>query len=338
VLRPIILFPLLALQLGSACGSDAKPVQAIDSATSACTGSSAEELMPCVEMARLSSDIDAVAIERVPNSAGWQSVQDLCKNRLEEYGYQVELANYATGTNVLGRRAGTDVAAGEVIVSSHYDHIAGCAGADDNATGIAATLEIARLLASRRNRHTLVIACWDEEESGLIGSRAYADSAKATDTDIRAVFSFDGIGFISSEPNSQTVPAGFEVLFPDQVAELEAREFRGDYISLIADEASTAVAESFAAHGDSVGLITSVLPVPEALKLISQTADLRRSDHASFWVHDYPGVMVTDSANFRNPNYHCLGGMDLPGTLDMDFVTQVTQATLGAAIDALDTP
>ncbi len=311
------------------------PAEVIDGAI-ACGGTSAEELMPCVETARLSGDIAAVAIERVPDTAGWQSVQDLCRSRLEQYGYDVELEDYGTGINVIGRQEGTDAAAGEVIVSSHYDHISGCSGADDNATGIAATLEIARLLADRTSRHTLVIACWDEEEGGLIGSRAYADRAVAKDTEIHAVFSFDGVGFVSNEPNSQMVPAGFDVLFPDQVAELEARQFRGDYISLIADEASSSIAASFATYGDLVGLTTSVLPVPESLKLISQTADLRRSDHASFWVHDYPGVMITDTANFRNPNYHCLGGMDLPGTLDMSFVTQVTQATLGAAIDAID--
>ena len=320
-----------------ACSDDKNPLVEID-AMAACGGATPEELMRCVETTRLAEDIDVVAIERVPQSAGWQSVQDLCKNRLEQYGYQVELVSYATGINVIGRQAGTDATAGEVIVSSHYDHIAGCAGADDNASGIAATLEIARLLANRTSLHPLVIACWDEEEAGLIGSRAYADAAKASSTSISAVFSFDGIGFVSSEPNSQTVPAGFEILFPDQVAELEARQFRGDYISLIADEASSGVAESFARHGDSLGLITSVLGVPEAFKLANQTSDLRRSDHASFWVNDYPGVMVTDSANFRNPNYHCFGGMDLPGTLDMSFVSQVTQATLGATMDALDAP
>lgn len=75
--------------------------------------------------------------------------------------------------------------------------------------------------------------------------------------------------------------------------------------------------------------------VPENFKNSLETRDLRRSDHASFWAHDYPGIHVNDTAGFRNPNYHCMDGMDSPSTLTMSFVTQIAQAALGTTIDLL---
>jgi hypothetical protein len=322
----------LALLL-SGCGSKSTP--ALDAADPCVVGTTAAELMPCVEESRLATDIEEVAKERVPGSAHWQTVQDLCRTRLESYGYQVELESYATGTNVIGRMEGADASAGEVIVSAHYDHIANCPGASDNAAGVAAALELARVLAGRRFSSSLVIACWDEEERGLIGSRVYADAAKASSQTIKATISFDAIGFFASEPDSQTLPAGFEALFPSEYAQVQSNEFRGDFVSLIADESSREISERFVAHGMSLGLSVIPLVVPESLKLSAAIGDLRRSDHASFWANDYPGLHINDTANFRNPNYHCFDGVDTPDTLTMGVVTQITQAALGASIDTL---
>ena len=319
------------------CGSDAKQ-GAIDAADPCLAPQSASEIMACVDLARLSADIEQVAMERVPGSEHWQTIQDLCRTRLTEYGYDVELASYDTGVNVIGRRPGTQALAGDVIVSAHYDHIAGCPGASDNAAGLAATLEIARLLGERENAQSLVIACWDEEERGLIGSTAYAEAARAADQDIKAMISFDTIGFRKSEVDTQTLPNGFDALFPSVYAEVEANEFRADFLSLILDESSSEVGQQLVAHAEAIGLNTSLVEVPEALKLSLATGDLRRSDHASFWRNDYPGILISDTANFRNPNYHCLEGIDSPSTLDMDFVKETTQVALGAAIDALGSP
>ena len=294
--------------------------------------------MPCVETPRLSADIETVAMERVPGSTHWQTVQDLCKTRLEEAGYEVELDTYDTGVNVIGRRPGLRPDAGLVIVSAHYDHIGGCPGASDNAAGIASALEVARVLAHRENQHPLVIACWDEEETGLVGSRAYAAKTNAANTPVSAMFSFDAIGYISNEPDSQALPAGFGAVFPDQEAELVANQNRGDFVALVSDEGSATITSSFIAHADSINLKTIAMELPESLKLSTVTSDLRRSDHAAFWELDYPGIQLTDTADFRNPNYHCRDGIDLPSTLDVDFLGKVVQATIGASIDVLDAP
>jgi len=300
-------------------------------------GSTANDLIACVDESRLAVDIHTIAFERVPGSAHWQAVQNLCRARLEEAGYDLELHAYDTGVNVIGRRPGTKAEPADVIVSAHYDHIPGCAGADDNASGVAATLEIARLLALGDHANNVVIACWDEEELGLIGSRTYADRAKAAGQHILAMFSFDGIAFATDAPNSQALAPGFDMLFPEQTAALVARGLRGDFILAIGDERSAPITARLAAHADTLALETSVLQVSEELKTAAQTRELRRSDHASFWFAGYPGIIISDTANYRNPNYHCGNGtLDVPSTLDVGFATRVTKATLGAAFDALD--
>ncbi len=312
------------------CGSESAPRDPCD------LGTTAAELMPCVEEARLSADIEVIAKERISGSAHWQVVQDLCRTRLEEYGYEVALEDYGTGINVIGRREGSDPAGGDVIVSGHYDSIEdGCPAASDNAAGVAATLEMARLLASKTHQNSLVVACWDEEERGLIGSKAYADAAKAANHKIEAMISFDPIGFFASEANTQTLPSGFQSLFPGAYSQVESNEFRGDFVSLVADTSSSAAVDFYLEHAATVGLKAYAAVVPENFKNSLSTGDLRRSDHASFWAHDYPGIHVNDTANFRNPNYHCMDGMDSPSTLTMSFVTQITQAALGTTIDLL---
>src|SRR5690606_6446465 len=104
-------------------------------------------------------------------------VQDLCADRLTELGYEVTLHNYGSGVNVIGRRPGATAPDEIVMVGAHYDHIDDCRGADDNASGVAAALEIARVLATVETQRTTMIACWDQEELGLIGSEAFVTAA-----------------------------------------------------------------------------------------------------------------------------------------------------------------
>ena len=85
-----------------------------------------------------------------------------------------------------------------------------------------------------------------------------------------------------------------------------------------------------------MSLSTVVLPVPEGLKKSSTISALRRSDHASFWDVDYPAIVLGDTAEFRNPYYHCDKGLDEVADLDLDFATMIVKATVGAAADALE--
>lgn len=291
---------------------------------------------PQADTQRYTADLTAIAGVRAPGSAHWQEVQDLCAARFTELGFTVERHAYATGVNVIGVLPGTTLPDERVYVSAHYDGTTGCPGADDNATGVAGVLEVARLVAARPHARTLAVACWDQEEAGLIGSIAYVQRAAAAGEHITASFVFEMIGYRSTEPDSQRSDPNLALAFPDQTAAIEANDNRGDFILVIRDEASATAGASFEAAAATLGLPTITLPVSDDLKSSSLASGLRRSDHAPFWDADYPAIQLTDTADYRNPHYHCAGGLDVVADVDIAFATQVVTATATAATAALD--
>ncbi len=298
-----------------------------------CEGSP-DAVADCVDSARYAADLEFIADIRVPGNPHWQAVQDLCFDRLTEWGYDVELHDYGSGINVIGRRTGATSPDEVVVIGAHYDHIEDCLGADDNATGVAAALEIGRVLATPVFDRTVMIACWDEEERGLVGSAAFAAQAAEAGTDIAINFNFDMIGYVSDEVGSQQIPPGLDLAFPDAYAEIQANEFRGDFIVMMADAGAATAAADFVAQAERLGLKTGLLALPGGSETSDLFADLRRSDHASFWDNGYPALFLTDSANFRNTHYHCQGGPDTIDDLDEGFAVAVARATAGAAASA----
>jgi hypothetical protein len=305
--------------------------------TEPCGPGSAAALLQCVDEQRYTDDLIAIALPRPPGSAHWQTVQDLCADRFEANGFAVERHDYGSGINVIGVLTGSSKPAERVLVSAHYDSVdASCPGADDNGTGVAAVLESARVLAMGSFARTLVVACWDEEESGLVGSDAYAERAAGLGEQIHVALVYEMIGYVSHEPNSQELPFGFELVFPDLVAELAARDNRGDFIAIIDDESAAVSAARLSTYGDQLGLENSVIELAADQKSSALFGDLRRSDHASFWDRDYPAMFLTDTSEFRNSHYHCADGPDVVSDLDHGFSANVIRATVGAAADALE--
>lgn len=315
---------------GAPSGSDSGADSGLE-----CSGGSAE-VRECVSRPRLEADLQFVAQPRSPGSPHWQAVQDLCKSRFEQYGLTVELHAYSGGVNVIGTRAGTTDPSEHVLVSAHYDHIPGCAGADDNATGVAALLETARVTQGRSFPRTLALACWDQEEDGLLGAKAYALRARQNDESIVVMYSLEMLGFKTTAPNTQAVPAGIDILFPEQYAELEAAGFVGDFLTIIADTPAMKAGSRVAAHAKDIGLRTVSLEISATLKSSPLAGDIRRSDHAAFWDQDFPAMMLTDTSEFRNPNYHCRNGLsDTVDTLDLQFLTDNARAVVGSVVDVL---
>jgi Zn-dependent M28 family amino/carboxypeptidase len=289
-----------------------------------------------VQMQRYADDVAFIAKPRFSGRDHWFAVQDLCAERFASYGFDVERHDYGTGVNVIGILAGTTHASEHVIIGAHYDSTNDCDGADDNASGTAGVLESARVLASRTYPRTLVVACWDEEEAGILGSAAYAARSVERSEEIEIYFNYEMIGFASSEPGSQTFPPGFETYFPDQAATAEANGHRGDFVGLVADTRSSHSAR-IGEFADQVALPSYVLELSDADQIDPALALLQSSDHSSFWAIDAPAVMISDGGVTRNPNYHCRdGATDSVSTLDHDFATKVIQATTGAAATALD--
>lgn len=345
---PLLLVALCACRTQSAPDVDASTVTdapAVDTtpvtdapdvaAPATCGAGSSAALMACVREADLVADVARVASPRAPASDHHRSVRELSAERLASLGFTVERHDYGTGVNVVGVKPGSDPSAPRVIVSAHYDHVEGCAGADDNASGVAGALEAARVLSQGRFTRTLVVALWDEEERGLIGSRAYAQRAMSAGETIAAAFVFEMIGYRSTEPDTQRLPVGLNLVFPRQAAQVRENNNRGDFIALIADDGArdhTAAMERAAA---AVSLPTVTLTLTRAQTSSPLYGDLQRSDHAPFWAAGFPAIQITDTAEFRNARYHCRGGADAPESLDGDFMRRVVQVTVGAAADAL---
>jgi Zn-dependent M28 family amino/carboxypeptidase len=303
----------------------------------ACASTDAVTIRGCVDPERWADDVRRIAAPRPPGSIQHLRVQSYCAEVFEQWGYEVEIDRYATGTNVLGRRPGRDPEAPYVLVGAHYDHVPGCDGADDNASGTAAVLELSRVLAGVDAERPLVVACWDEEERGLVGSRDWVRRARARGDLVFVDFNFDAIAFTDPRPQTQRVPTGFGVLFPTEIARLQERGERADFIALVADAGGSAHAERIAAHAEAIGLPTTVLSIPTLVLESGVAWDLQRSDHAAFWDAGYPAVMITDTADFRSAAYHCRGRLDTVDTLDLPFGSKVVQATAAAAAEALVT-
>lgn len=290
-----------------------------------------------VDRARYQRDLERVTGARPPGTKHWRAVQDFCAKRLDALGYVVERHRYATGVNIIGKRLGTACPNEQVLVSAHYDGVSDCPGADDNASGVAGALEVARLLAARDHGRTSIVALWDEEERGLVGSRAYALRARVRGEVIRAAYVFEMIGYRNGEANSQRLPPGFDLLFPEQAKQIRDRESRGDFIAVVTDERETSqvAAALLKIAGWHSGLPVIILPLAADQKNSPLFSILRRSDHAAFWLADYPAIMITDTAEFRNTHYHCGAGPDTVDRLDVDFAAKIILATAVSALEML---
>jgi len=284
------------------------------------------------------ADLIFVAHPRAPGTPHWQAVQDMCADRLTTLGFRIERHDYGSGVNVVGTLAGTDPDGPVVILSAHYDHIGDCPGADDNATGVAALLESARIAALAPLPGTLKVICWDEEERGLVGSSAYAARAEARGEAIDVLFAIDMIGYADDAPNTQTLPDNLDILFPAEVDQLAANAFRANFIPLAANAGARDAASLMAEYGAQMALLAVPLVLPQGLETHPLLAELRRSDHAPFWTAGYPAVLVSDTAELRNPNYHCRDGQDTLDTLDMEFAVKIVRALVATMTALLEPP
>ena len=315
----------------AAAPTDAAPTNAAPTNAQRTPAPSIRAMMAAVDEARITRDLHFIAKPRPPGSPHHAAVGKLCHERLGALGYDVTRDVFGSGTNIVGTRRGSS--AERVILSAHYDHIPGCSGADDNASGVAALLEAARVLASLELERDLVVACWDDEERGLVGSSSYAARARKRGDQITVAVSLDGVGVAHHDPYTQRLPPGFETLFPEQTRKLDANDRRADFIAVIGDTAAQPAIEAFARRAAELEL-----PIqPFTLGTLTRLAlrDTHRSDHASFWLQGYAGVIVSDTADFRYRGYHCGAHDDTAEHIDFVFLTKVTAATVGAAADLL---
>lgn len=340
--RPVAALAVLALCAGAAAcvqalhggpPIDQPPVNEVPLLDERCGTSSAAALRWCVDPARIRADVERIASPRPPGSEQHDRVRDLCRERLASLGFVMEDLDYGTGRDVIGVKPGVTSRHLQVVIGAHYDYLERCPGADDNASGVAGALETARILAKANFNRTLVVACWDEFERGARGSSAYAKRAAERDDAVTATFALESIGYASREPNSQRVPDDFEHYFPEQALALLENDYRADFLLVVSDDASSDAAMSVARHGERVGLPVELLQLTARHKYEKQ--GIHRRDQASFWDYHLPGVLLTDSGQFRNPRIGCAHGLDAANTLDYEFAGNVVQAAIGAMADVL---
>ena len=185
---------------------DRRDPSAAGDETSAPVDPVAAALADSLDSDAFAADLRFIAAARPPGSSHWQAVQDRCATSLEAAGFSVERVGAdGAGVSVVGYLPGRDPSLPAVVVGAHYDHIADCAGADDNASGTAAALAIARTLATHEGswERSVYVACWDEEESGLHGSRHWVDRAIADGERFAVYLNFDAIGYADSTPGNR---------------------------------------------------------------------------------------------------------------------------------------
>ncbi|TAE48437.1 MAG: M20/M25/M40 family metallo-hydrolase [Oscillatoriales cyanobacterium] len=195
-----------------------------------------------------------------------------------------------------------------IIIGAHYDTVPGTPGADDNATGVAVLLELARAIALQPLKYPVQLVAFDMEESGCWGSRHYAAKCKQQQQSIRLMISLEMLGYCDRTPNSQSYPAGLKYFYPNI----------GNFIALIGNLRTVRDMITLSRNIRKVGQDCEWLPVPNRGLIVP---DIRRSDHSPFWDNGYPAIMVTDTANMRNPHYH--QPSDKIETLDLDFLAGV---------------
>ncbi len=243
------------------------------------------------------------------------------------FGESPNVLNFAagsyTGKNIVSTKKGLVQAQKSYIIDAHYDSVSNAPGADDNGSGTVGMLEAARILSQYNFKKTLRFAAFDMEEDGLLGSRAYAKNLTAND--IEGVLNFEMIGFYDEKPNAQTLPTGFNQLFPQAYNAVKQDSFRGNFITNVGNVPSNdlilAFNEAAAKYVPALKIVSVAVP-----GMGTVAPDLRRSDHASFWDKNIKALMLTDGANFRNKNYHAAS--DTLGSINKLFLCNVVKATI----------
>lgn len=220
--------------------------------------------------------------------------------------------------NLEVRRTGKTKPEEIILVGAHYDTVRGTPGADDNASGVAALLELTRLFATAETERTLRFVAFVNEEPpfffwGQMGSGIYAEAAKARGDNIRLMISLEMLGSYSEKPGSQSYPPLFRHFYPD----------RANFIAMISNRASRKELQQMVAAFKA----RSDFPV-ESLATFEIIPGVAWSDHLSFWRAGYPAIMITDTAFYRNTAYHTAD--DTPEKLNYPAMARVVEGLFHA--------
>ncbi len=242
---------------------------------------------------------------------------DFIEKKLISFGCATERQpfNYRNNLyyNIIGEVEGIEKAdKGILVIGAHYDTVIGTPGADDNASGIAGMLELARLAAAKPFRRTVRFVAFCLEEPPVymtknMGSYIHAKSLSDAKTDVYGMISLEMLGYYSDYNQSQYYPNHlFNYFYPD----------KGNFIAFVGNISSMRFTERVKSNFKAA----SSFPV-ESLNSVSIIPGVDFSDHRNFWKFGYPAFMITDTGFYRNPNYHESG--DTASTLNYDLMAEL---------------
>lgn len=317
-----------------------------------------------VDVGRLRRDVETLAAEprsrrRVP--AAMDKAERYVTGELERAGWRVErqpfdvrwqfgctdrrgtrppplkirLHRRLAGANLIAELPGAR--GPSVLIGAHLDTVQDSPGADDNASGIAALLELARLVAPLPGPPPITLAVFDMEELGLIGARVVARALRSR---IDGMLCLESVGYFATDPHTQRMPPGAGLVFGAAARTVRDGGSRGDFTVIAHRRSSRSAAQVWqqAAAATSCALPGVLVrdPRPDGVLgmlagvLVPPASNLGRSDHAPFWNRRVPAMMLTGTANFRNRHYH--QPTDTPDTLDYPRLAAVTVATTATAL------
>lgn len=235
--------------------------------------------------------------------------------QFRQYGYQVKSEAFDVMgkpvRNLSAELVGKVHPAEIIVVGAHYDSALGSPGANDNGSGIAGMLEIARILAAEELDRTIRFIAFVNEEPPYtytldMGSNRAAHKSKTQNENIVAMFSLETIGYYSDRSNTQNYPNLLSLVYPNT----------GNFIAFVSNLESRALLRqtirSFRRHAEIAS---------EGLAAPSLIAEIELSDHWSYWNQGYPALMITDTAMFRYPYYH--SNQDTPDKIDYVRLSKV---------------
>jgi Zn-dependent M28 family amino/carboxypeptidase len=264
---------------------------------------------------------------------GLRDSADYIEAKFSEYGYKTERSSFKVDVsltaayrdaskngnfpyeNIVAEIKGAKYPDEIIVIGAHYDSapLDRCRAANDNASGVAAVLELARMFSGRTFDRTVRFAAFPNEEppffqTSAMGSYVYAKECKSRKDNIVGMFSLETIGYYSDESESQNYPYPLNKIYPD----------KGNFIGFVGNFSSRSLVRR------CVGLFREKVKFPcEGAAIYGGIPGVGWSDHWAFWEMGYPALMVTDTAPFRYPYYH--SPSDTPDKLDFDMMARVVK-------------
>lgn len=271
---------------------------------------------------QLAADVQKLAGEigdrNVREYENYLAAADFIQASFEAAGYEVSRQEFETEGracyNLEAEIEGTERPGEILVLGAHYDSVFGTPAANDNASGVAALLAIARAFAGDEPARTVRFVAFANEEppffqTGNMGSLVYARRSRERGENIVGMVSLETIGYYSEEPGSQNYPFPFQWLYPNT----------GNFLAFVGNTGSRGLLrEGIRAFRENTAFPSEGAAVPSMIPGVGW------SDHWAFWQEGYPGFMVTDTAPFRYPYYHT--HQDTPDKLDY---LRMTRAVTG---------